>query len=283
MRVPVVFVLMVALAACSGPGSFQSTGLPAAQRRANPASGVVIDPLAGVSAHYVVEMGRNADGMLQVDVRQMQEPSIFASPQPFRSAAVVYPDSSTQHVDANGMFDAADSAYARKHGEHIGDPNVMIRIVSPIAIAFQPTTFGIYVPSKRDERRESSVAAAVQFTLAGNLFPKACKASSPAQDVPPNDVGDFVFTTPQLLGPSFAVDLSSCTLKSAIGRVNDYEWVTGLGKVRYTLRYQAPSATALKAQGVSAVGEYISLPGSTAAAAVERSPRYDVACSSAGC
>jgi len=286
VRIFAIVALAASLVACSQPSSVPNATQALAPDRVTQASGPVVDPLHGVSAHYVVETGTNADGRLQVDVRQAQEPSIFASPSPFTLASVEYPDQSFQRVDEHGMFDAGASHYAAKHGEPIDGPPVTIHIVSPIGtsvgIAFQPTTFRIYVPSEKDERAENSVGDSVAFRSVGNVAPEACKASSPHQAVGPNDVGDFVFTTPDFIGVSFPLLLGSCTTKHALGRVKDYLWVSGSGQYRYTIRYQAPSRTALAANHESAVGEYLDLPG-PATANTRISPRYDVACGKTGC
>jgi hypothetical protein len=240
----------------------------------------------GVSANYVVETGKNADGQLQVDVRQMQEPSIFASPEPFRLAIVQYPDNSLQTVDANGKFDAAESSYAAKHGESIFAPNVTVHIVSTIAIAvgvaFEPSTFHIYVPTKTQERSESTVADTIAYRRAGNVAPAACAASAPHADLAPNDVAGFTFVSRNFLGIAFPVLVGSCTAKRALGRVVDYLWVSGSHRRRYTLRYQAPSRAQLAVHGISAAGEYLELP-STDATDARVSRRYEIACPSTGC
>jgi hypothetical protein len=281
MRFVVTLLLAAALVACSGAGPVGSVAPAAVSARHIVQPAQVIDPLAGVSAHYVVEMGENADSDLQVDVRQIQEPSIFAKPEAFGSAAIVYPDGSMQRVDADGSFDAAASSYAVKHAQSIGDPGVVVHVVSPLGIAYQPTAFRIYVPSKAEERRESSVAAAAAYNAVGNILPSECKRSAPHGAVVPDDLAPFVFTTKELLGISFTVALGSCTTANALGEVADYEWVSGSGEYRYTIRYHAPSRKKLKANGVTAVGEYLDVP-TTSANLSQLSPRYDVTCAGNG-
>jgi hypothetical protein len=276
--------LILMLTACAQGGSAANASLPLPQNAApqGRATGPVVDPLAGVSANYIVETGKNADGQFQVDVRQVQEPSIFASPEPFTLAIVQYPDTSLQHVDANGRFDAAESTYAAKHGQSIFAPNVTVHIVSTTGLAFEPSTFQIYVPNKREERSESTVADTIAFRRLGNVAPVACAAHHTQTDLAPNDVAGFTFVSRNFLGIAFPVDVGRCSGKPALGRVVDYLWVSGSSRYRYTLRYQAPSRAQLAADGASPVGEYVDLP-STDATATRLSPRYVVACPSTGC
>jgi hypothetical protein len=282
MRTFVPLTLVAALASCTAyhasgqgapgllPPSFSRWPAVRAQR--------------GVSARYVVETGRNADGMLQLDVRPVQESSLFSRPSPFRSASIEYPDRSTQAVDARGEFDAAASTYAQKHGEPIGGKLVTIHVLTPIDIALQPSTFQIYVPSEATQAQEESYFASVRYKTAFFNGSKACRSSWPHQDVAPDDTAEFVFTIPISAATHvYQAALYSCDKQFADGKILGYEWIAlpGTKEIRLTYRYQAPSRAALAAAGVTRAREYIDLHGYKLPP--QTSQRFDVSCVASGC
>jgi hypothetical protein len=131
-----------------------------------------------VSAHYVVETGKNDDGELQLNVRFAQARSPLRNATPLAGARVRYPDGSLQTVDSNGAFDAGASSYAAKHGQRIGDKTgILVRILTPSGVVLQPTRFALYVPSAKTEANQYSYYREdrIKVTSGGASLP--CEAS----------------------------------------------------------------------------------------------------------
>ena len=230
----------------------------------HPSTMAALRAMPGYSGKYVIEIGSNQDGHLQLDVRNVLEPSLFNRPSKFPAVIVVYPDKSTQKVDRNGEFDAAASTYAAHHPSNLSAPNVTIEIESLVEapIAFGPTAFAIYVPSPKDEALESVSVDEPQFE--GRRAPASVCGQGKALNA--NDTAIFTFNpyttplSPRETYPPPTIDF--CTSRGPFGRVVDKLVIAEPNKgQRFSFRYQAPSALALKQAGVIRSKEFLSLTG----------------------
>jgi hypothetical protein len=110
----------------------------------------------GVAAHYRVYWTSADRGPAQLAALQAQTPASYlatlhAVPVPY--ANVRYPDGSIQRADADGIFDAAASAYARNR--HRGTAEVSVLLSAP-GIDTQHTAAHIVVLSAAVEARTAS-------------------------------------------------------------------------------------------------------------------------------
>jgi hypothetical protein len=173
--VAVLCVLLTACNAGSSPPSmssdpFTSSAVPNAQE--------------GVAAHYVVEFG-TFDGSMQGDVRQIQQPSVFAQPSAGANAVITYPDGSTQTAAADGTFDASASSFAQAHPEDLAAADAQIAVSIPGTSVASFTT-QVWVPSVTEEAEDwsgmvATSQAASRVRTSRALAAPACPAVASAQ------------------------------------------------------------------------------------------------------
>jgi hypothetical protein len=279
MRRLVLFVAALALSACSGAATPVSPGAPLAQNNVTFSSSTQ----TGVSAHYVVETGTNADGKLQLDVRPAQARPMLANAKPLTDANVRYPDGSTQSVNSKGLFDASASSYAAKHGQTPKDvKGVVVRIVSASGIALQPTRFALYVPSAATEAREHSYyrVKRIHVTLGGSGLP--CEPAYRQKVLDLDAVVQFAITLNSRQG---VVDeaVHSCDRgdPDKDARIVGFEYIVDRDLIRWNYYYQAPGADELKGAGITQAREYMEFRVPTLYPVY--SPRYLTRCGAQGC
>jgi hypothetical protein len=270
------------LSACGGNGSPVTPGSAVAAPDVVAFSGAA---RKGISAHYVVETGTNADGRLQLSVRFLQARSMLDDAKPLTDARVRYPDGSIQFVDSTGMFDAGASAFAAKHGQNIRDlKGIVVRILSPsaTAAALNPRRFALYVPSAKEEARETSSyrERKIGATLRGGGLP--CEPSYKQKLLDPDAVVQFgilLNSRQQVVSQAaYSCDRGDPDTEA---RIVGFEFISVSDLIRWNYYYQAPSREELKGAGITQAREYLEFRVPTLYPVY--SPRYVTNCGAQGC
>ena len=279
MRPVVLSIALAALSACS------SGGPPA-----SPSSGVAQDSVTfasarqkGVSAHYVVETGKNADGELQLNVRFAQARPMLKDSKPLTNAQVRYPDGSLQSVDSAGGFDAGASTYAAAHGQSLNDKvGVVVQIVTPLGIALTPTKFALYVPSAKTEARQYSYYRERKIGVTSRGGGRPCEAAYQQKVLDPDAIVQFGI----LLNTRQGVDqeaVHSCDRgdPDTEARIVGFEFISSGILIRWNYYYQAPGRDELKGAGITQAREYLEFR--VRGFDPVYSPRYVTSCGTQGC
>lgn len=117
----------------------------------------------GVVAHYRVYRTQPSGGSPRLTVLQVQTPPSYLArlgAVAVPNARVRYPDGSVQDADGSGSFDAAASAYARRHPGQPGASDVPVRLAATVAGANLAGNAIVFAPSAADEAQTASGAIA---------------------------------------------------------------------------------------------------------------------------
>ena len=204
--------------------------------------------------------------------------------QPLAGAKVRYPDGSTQSVDSSGEFDAGASSFAAKRGQTIKDlKGIVVRIIAPSgAAALKPTRFALYVPSAKEEARETSYyrERKIGVTLRGGGLP--CEPTYRQKTLDPDAIIIFpiLLTTRQGVVDEAA---HSCDRgdPDTQARIVGLDIIASGDLIRWNYYYQAPSRDELKGAGITQAREYLQFRVPTLYPVF--SPRYVTHCGAQGC